>query len=106
MAAACVDWDIVAGADFDAELVHAASETVARQSVNAAFDVTLTAILLGPAYTPVSRSLAGCGEGARRQTSEDSNAARIKNLHMGSTSRLPLIRWLSLLELPAFARPV
>jgi hypothetical protein len=65
MAAACVDWDIVvvAVADFDAELVHAASETVARQSVNAAFDVTLTAILLGPAYTPVSRWLAGCGEG-------------------------------------------
>ena len=72
MAAACVDWDVVADGVFDAELVHAASETVARHSVNAAFVVTLTAILLGPAYTSVSRWLAGCGEGARRRTSEDS----------------------------------
>jgi hypothetical protein len=29
IAAACVDWDAVTCADFDAELVHAASGTVA-----------------------------------------------------------------------------
>jgi hypothetical protein len=58
MAAACVDWDAVTCADFDAELVHPASETAARQSeiapVNAAFLVALTAVLPGPACTPVS----------------------------------------------------
>jgi hypothetical protein len=52
MADACVDWDVVTCADFDGELVHAASETVARQSeiapVNAAFVVALTAVLPVP----------------------------------------------------------
>jgi hypothetical protein len=32
MAAACGDWDVVAGAGVDAEPVHAATEPVARQS--------------------------------------------------------------------------
>lgn len=100
MAAACADWDVVACADWggaacadvDAELVHAASETIARQSetaiatdlpavpargpaapspasVNAAFVVALTAILPGPANAPVIRIWAGgCGEGARRRS--------------------------------------
>jgi hypothetical protein len=77
MADACVEWNVEACADFDAELVHAASETVARQSentiatdltvmpargplvpspasVDAAFVVALTAILPGPANAPVS----------------------------------------------------
>src|ERR1700733_8541684 len=103
MAAACVDWDVgacadwggAACADVDAELVHAASETIARQSetaiatdlpavparglaapspasVNAAFVVALTAILPGPANAPVSgyglaAAVRGPGGGQREQ---------------------------------------